>query len=323
MTRLTLRSPGWFASPPPSVGVAVTPQRVSAVAIACRDGVVNVVAHASAALPPGTLAPALTGRNVLLPEFLDAAVAQVLARMPSRPRRVALALPDAVAKVSLMRLDKLPERAADLDQLVRWQVGKAAPFPLDQAQVAYTSGAATSEGGQEFLVAVARRDVVAEYEGACARAGAHAGAVDIAALGLIETALVGDRVAGGVPPGDWLLVHLDVGWCTLAIVRGDAVIFFRSRGLEGEEQLPNLVHQTAMYYEDRLGGQGFSRVLVADSTSTLDNDALRDLESRLRTVAAPLDPRTAAALLDRTGAGADVVAGLAAPLGLALREWVA
>ena len=57
-----------------------------------------------------------------------------------RPRRVALVLPDTVAKVSLMRFEKVPAKAQDLDQLIRWQVRKAAPFQIEDAQVAWVPG---------------------------------------------------------------------------------------------------------------------------------------------------------------------------------------
>ena len=57
-----------------------------------------------------------------------------------RPRRIGLVVPDLVAKVSLVRFEKVPPRAADLDQLVRWQVRKTAPFPIEEAQVSSCAG---------------------------------------------------------------------------------------------------------------------------------------------------------------------------------------
>lgn len=323
MNRLSFRPVGWLSSSPPTVGIAFSATRLSAIAVQCRDGGVTVTAHASVDLAPGVLTPSLTAKNVLRPEALDAAVTQLLGRLPGRAKRVAVALPDAVAKVSLVRFDTVPPRAADFDQLVKWQMRKSAPFPMEEAQLAYAPALTTAEGGREFLVSVARRDVVLEYERACASAGAHAGCIDIAAIGLIDAVVVGDRIAGHPPDRDWLLVHLSSGWCTLAIVRHEAVIFFRSRALEGEENFADMVHQTAMYYEDRLGGAGFARVVVADATGAFDPAAQQDLEARLQTTAQPLDPRMAAAMAERGSMPADVLAGLAAPLGVTLREWVA
>ena len=53
------------------------------------------------------------------------------------PRRAALVVPDSVARVSLLSFETLPSHAADLDQLVRWQLRKSTPFPIDDAQVSH------------------------------------------------------------------------------------------------------------------------------------------------------------------------------------------
>src|SRR5206468_12980242 len=105
-----------------------------------------------------------------------------------RPRRIGLVIPDLVAKGSLVRFEHVPPRAADLDQLVRWQVRKTAPFPIEDAQVSYQPGFIAADG-QEFIVSLARRSVVEEYEGLCAAAGAHAGIVDLATFNVINAAL--------------------------------------------------------------------------------------------------------------------------------------
>ena len=49
-------------------------------------------------------------------------------------------LPDTAAKLSLLRFEKVPAKAQDLDQLIRWQVRKAAPFKIEDAQVAWVAG---------------------------------------------------------------------------------------------------------------------------------------------------------------------------------------
>jgi hypothetical protein len=90
------------------------------------------------------------------------------------------------------------------------------------------------------------------------------------------------------PSGDWLLVHVTTHFATMAILRGGDLIFYRSRGEEAEGNLSDLVHQTAMYYEDRLGGTGFSRVVLVGAAAAYagmeSGDWLRrSLEERLRT----------------------------------------
>jgi Tfp pilus assembly PilM family ATPase len=232
---------------------------------------------------------------------------------------VGLIVPDIVAKVSLARFAQVPKRAQDLDSLVRWQVKKTTPFPTEDAQVSYVPGIHSPEG-QEFLVSVARRDIVEEYEGLCAAAGATAGIVDLATFNIIN-AVLASSAAGERSSADWLLVHLAPDYVSIVLLRGPHVIFFRNRAAESEGTLPDLVHQTAMYYEDRLHGRQFSRVLLAGGSSVAGADALRrELSDRLRLQVSPVDP-----FADAPPAGGTAMPGdaLAAGVGILRREAVA
>ena len=100
-------------------------------------------------------------------------------------------MPDTVAKVSLLKLEKVPAKAADLQEIVRWQVRKTAPFPIEQAVLSVTPGARVAEGGSELVVSLARADVMQQYEQACVMAGAHAGLVDLATFSVINGILAG------------------------------------------------------------------------------------------------------------------------------------
>jgi len=222
--------------------------------------------------------------------------------------------------VSLVRFEQVPARTADLDQLVRWQVRKAAPFAIEEAQVSYVPGQRATDG-QEFIVSLARRDVVEEYEALCADAGAHAGVVDLATFNVVNVVL-----AGSAPSlVDWLLVNVAPDYASIAIMRGEHLIFFRNRAAETEGTLADLVHQTAMYYEDRLEGAGFGRVLLAGAAGAGAAQAgdiehlRRSLQERLATPVETVDPRAAAGLTDRIVAAPALLDTLAPLVGLLLR----
>jgi Tfp pilus assembly PilM family ATPase len=308
-----------FGALAPAVAVELASHRVSAAALEIRGGRPVVAMHATEALPPGALVPALVGENMPGRSAVASALGRVLEQM-GRPRRIGLILPDPVAKISLVRFAQIPARAQDLDQLVRWQVRKATPFPIDEGQVSYVPGVHAADG-HEFIVSVARRAVIEEYEAVCAGVGAHAGLVDISTFNVINALL-----AGSTPPNaDWLLVNVATDYTSIAIMRSADLILFRSRGAEGEGSLADLVHQTSMYYEDRLEGAGFARVLLGGAFANLDQTAhaehvRRSLEERLGTAVEPVDVRGAAALTDRIGASADLVDRLAPLVGLLLRE---
>jgi type IV pilus assembly protein PilM len=313
----------WLASPPPSAAVEVSSTHVTVVAVSPQAGGNVVSGYAAEALPAGAVEPSLNAVNVHDPAALAAAVRAALDKVSPRPRRIALVLPDTVAKVSLVRFEKVPARAQDLDQLIRWQVRKAAPFRIEDASLSWVPGISLDGGGREFIVTAARRDVIASYETACDASGVHAGIVDLASFNLINTVLAAMRADA---QGDWLLVHTGADYATLAVVRGADLVFFRNRGAVGPSELADLVHQTAMYHEDRLGGGGFSRVIVAGAAVRGREQAdwiRRRIEERLGSAVTPIDFRDAVPISDRIGAGPELLDALAPALGVLLRERVA
>lgn len=314
----------FLSSRPPAAALEIGSRRVTAVTVTEQGGTVVVSGHASEPLPAGAVTPTLNAANVHDAAALSGAIKAALDTLTPRPRRLALVLPDAVGKVSLLRFDKVPAKALDLDSLMRWQVRKSAPFKIEEAQLAYVPGVELPGGGREYIVTIARRDIVESYERACEAAGAHAGIVDLASLNLVNAVLASHGAA--VPAGDWLLLHVTAEDGTLAVVRGAHLVFFRHRAAATDEDLTDLVHQTAMYHEDRLGGGGFARVILAGSSSRgpEQSERLRRLlEARAGTRVEPLDFRGAVALRDRIVAGPDLLDTLGASLGLILRERVA
>jgi Tfp pilus assembly PilM family ATPase len=304
-------------APPPTAAVEIAATHVSGAVLDWRGGTPVVAAHASEPLAPGALVSSLTAANVHDRPAVAGALGRVLAQL-GRPRRIGLIVPDLVAKVSIVKFEQVPARAQDLDQLVRWQVRKSAPFAIEDAQVAYVAGQ-RAEDGQEFIVSLARRDVVEEYERLAAEAGAHAGIIDLSTFNVINAVLAGSPP--GAATGDWLLVNVAPDYATIVIIRGPHLMVFRNRAADTDGTLSDLVHQTVMYYEDRLNGAGFTRVVLSGAAGGPESahDVQRGLEERLGTTVVTVDPRTAAALTDRITAGPTLLDTLTPLVGLLLR----
>ena len=316
--------PRWLSNRPPAAAVEINPRRVTAAVIADQGGTRVLTSYAGEPLAPGVVEATLNGPNVHDAPALTAAIRSVLDRLSSRPKRIALVLPDTVGKLSLIRFEKIPAKVQDLDQLIRWQVRKAAPFKIEDAQVSWVPGIVPAEGGREYIVTVARRDIIQSYERACEAAGAYPGIVDLATVNLINAVL--GTESRGTPATDWLLVHVAADYSTMAVIRGSNVISFRTRVSEKDDDLADLVHQTAMYHEDRLGGSGFARVVLAGASLRGPEVAdllRRELEGRLGTRVEALDFRGAVALRDRIVAAPELLDSLAPVIGLILRERVA
>ncbi len=316
--------PRWLSSRPPAAALEISARRVTLAVVADQGGSRVLSGYAHEALPEGAVEPALNSPNVHDAAALSAAIKSALDRVAPRPKRIALVLPDIVGKLSLLRFEKIPPKPQDLEQLIRWQVRKAAPFKIEDAQVAWVPGMNLPEGGREYIVVVARRDIVESYERACETAGAYPGIVDLASVNLINAVIVTQGATA--PSTDWLLVHVGAEYSTLAVVRGTDVIFFRTRPSEQDENLADLVHQTAMYHEDRLGGGGFARVVLAGASvrgADVAERLRRQLEERVSTRVEALDFRGAVALRDRIAAAPELLDSLAPAIGVILRERVA
>jgi len=308
----------------PSAAVELAADHVSAASLETRGGAPVVAVHATEPLRPGALVPSLTVANVHDRASVMTALQRVLERV-GNPRRIGLVVPDLIARVSLVRFEHVPARTADLDQLVRWQVKKTAPFPIEDAQVSYQPGVKAADG-QEFIVSLARRAGIEEYEGLCADAGAHAGVVDLATFNVINAALAAMPGAGG--DQDWLLVHVAVDYASIAILRGSNLIFFRNRATDSEGTLADVVHQAAMYYEDRLSGAGFARAFLTGANGPgfrqgADEELRRSLQDRLQKPIEWVDASQAASLTDRITVSPALLDTLAPLVGLLLRGRVA
>ena len=306
----------WLASPPLEAALEISPAAVSVAVLGGRSSNPVVQGYAVEPLPAGAVTPSLTSTNIVDPDAVARALDAACQSLGLKPKRVALVIPDVAAKVSLVRFDQTPSRRDDLNQLIRWQVKKSTPFPVDDACLTYTAGAHNA-GGSEFIVVVARRETIREYEGVCERIGIEAGLVDISTFGVINLFLSSNLGTAG----DWLVVHMRPEYTSMAILRREDVLFFRNRAEGDAEALEDVVHQTAMYYQDRLEGRGFSRILLG-GIGRLQGEvdlARRNLEARMGTVVEPIDPTRGAALTDRITATPELMATLSPLVGMLLR----
>src|SRR5215831_10887102 len=145
----------WLASPPPDAALELAPDSVSGAVVSARGSDATVQSFAFEPLPDGALVPSLMTSNLVDRAAVVSAIRTVVDRI-GRPKRVALVVPDLATRVSLVRFDQVPSSRDDLDQLIRWQVKKSSPFPIEEASLTWTPGSQSIEGGHEFVVAIAR-----------------------------------------------------------------------------------------------------------------------------------------------------------------------
>lgn len=309
MTPWSMLRRAWV-TPPPAVGVDIAADRVSAVAFERRRGVPHAAACATAPLPAGAVVPDASAPNIVDRDAVVDALRQLWAQLPHGPGRIGLTVPDEAAQVSFVAFEKVPARAGDLDGLIAWQMRKAAPFRLEDVQLAYAPGVRQGEHGREYVVVLMRRDIVQEYEAVCAASGASAGLVDLAGMNIVNAALL----LLPTTEADWLLVHVTRGAGTLAIIRGRALIVFRACAVTTAEDFSNLLHQSVMYYQDRLAGGGLERAIFVGSESGNEIDILADA------LGIPVERLRVGESGPALGGAPSALDAVAAPMGLILRE---
>lgn len=309
-----LRLPSWLQPPTADAAIEITARRVNVVQLTAGSPP-SAAGYATVPLPEGAVTPVLTARNVHQPKAVADTIRRAFEQANLRmPKRVSLVVPDAAVRVGLVPLESIPAKAADLEQLVRWQIRKTVPFPADEGVVSFAP-AGHHDGKTTFAAVMARRDVIAEYEDVVESLGLHPGDVGVSSLQVVNAAVV----TGAGAAGDWLLVCLTADGTTMAIMRGADLLFHRHRPAADDEPLTSLVHQTAMFFEDRLGGGAFGRVLVTGQPAGEDiARVLAAISDRLRVPAAMLDVRPAAAGSAWSAASPDLLDALAAPIGAIL-----
>jgi type IV pilus assembly protein PilM len=238
-----------------------------------RRGSPEIEAHAVRPMPAAAAAS-----SVLRPglDATEESVRQARALFEStgtRPGRVTLVLPDNLARVSLMSFPERPPNRRHLDEMVRFKLRKSVPFRLEEAIISYqTLPGHTKE--THLLVALMLRSVVEQYEQVLEAAGARPGRVEISSLSLfnlcrrtIGKAALGDR--------DVALLNCARGYFSLLIVRGERLLFYRSKSLVAGDEAPEAVEPvlnrelatSLSYYQEKLGGQAIATTFVRDVTA--------------------------------------------------------
>jgi type IV pilus assembly protein PilM len=235
------------AMPHPSLVVEIAAEHVAAARWGARHG--HLEGLSVEPLPQGAVLPSTVETNIPQPEEVRSALRRVFARLPASGAPIALLVPDPVVRVFIQPFDTLPRRASDALPLLRWRLKKSVPFDVDETVVSWSRQ--TGRGGNlEVVTAVARRQIVREYEEIVESLDAQAGVVlgsTLAALPLLE-----DR-------GATLLVRLCGKMMTTVITHGSNLCVYRSSEMATDSKLiePQAmldeVFPAVAYYQDTWG----------------------------------------------------------------------
>ena len=311
-----------FRTPQAQAAISIGRNGIVAVGFTGESEPLSLSVREMKSLETGTVVPSLMSTNITNQKTVTSAVKQLITEYKKPPKRIAMVLPDAVAKVTLLTFDTIPERETDLAKLIRLKMQKSAPFNLDDAQLSYRACGKSSEKQARFLAVVVQKSVLGEYEDVCNTLGLKVGCVDLAGFNLINAALYtrSDR-----KQGDWMLVHTACDYNTVAILRDRQLIFYRNQITDPNHSLDNFVYQTRMYYEDRLNGSGIEQVVFASTGTGSSSESLKMAIEQLfndspNVVFERLGKKLAGSIKNTKDLALNTLDNLAAPIGILVRD---
>jgi type IV pilus assembly protein PilM len=233
--------------PHPSLVVEIAAEHVAAARWGKRRGQLDGVAVET--LPSGAVMPSTVETNITQPDAVRSALRRVFTRIPDRGAPIALLVPDLAVRVFILPFDNLSRKPEDALPLLRWRLKKSVPFDVDETVVSWNRQDGR-DGNLEVVIAVARQQIVREYEQIVESLGGHAGVVlgsTLATLPLLE-----ER-------GSTLLVRLCGKMLTTVVTNGPNLCVYRSSEMPAEAKLlePQAmldeVFPAVAYYQDTWG----------------------------------------------------------------------
>ena len=206
-------------------------------------------------------------------------VRQLLSLAGFKGSEIAVVVPDEMVRVAFVTAENPSKDPEEHRTFIRWKLKKSVPFDVDTAQVAYRLvGPHRGGAGVDFLVALAPRSVVQEYETLFETLDIHAGIVlpsTLAALNLFQP-----------PAGDTLFVKVAPDCIATVVFQNRRVQFYRR---VTDVSLYDAVYPTVLYYQDKLGGTTLDRIYVCGHHDL--RPALSEVQEKLGLTPQRIEPQ--------------------------------
>ncbi len=258
----------WLVDPePPGLGIDLREDEISVVRLSEKRTPPEIDLSLVAPLADGLLRFHMLEPNILDEEGFSKAISDALLRAGlGAKKRMALSVPDHLARIAVMELPEPPRSSAELVEFLKFRMKKSLPFDVERARVAFERlpGAVPT-----FLTGVMHETVVSQYEEAFARLGFQVGLVLPASVSLLQ--LLRPLTRKELAPGDdYFFVNAERGYFSVSLVRDrDVPVLIRTLGLSaeegvarvyGEEDFLQEIIPTAIYYREKLEGRSLARV---------------------------------------------------------------
>jgi len=203
-------------------GLVMELSRTAAAGIRYAGAEKGVVAHFSASLPPGVLAPSIDRPNILDAKALERVLRDGRAKLGGGGGDAALLVPETCVRVFILSFDRLPASPAEREELFRWRIAKLVPLKSAETRLGYD--VISSNGQAKVVLALGVAEVLGEYEAVFARSGFKVRSVSVPALLL-------SRLVRPDNPGNILVVSCEEDHVSLLALLGGELSLYRIKPL--------------------------------------------------------------------------------------------
>jgi Tfp pilus assembly PilM family ATPase len=189
------------------------------------------------------------------------AITEVASRMKveaGRLERVTVLLPDSWFRMNLIDVPKLPRKAKEANEVVRWSLKRSTPFNPNELRIQWMPISSRGQEPARILVISALEKSIAMIEAAFSSAGVAVGAIEAAGLNVWNAILTRDT-----PTDGRVLVYLRDHDFTTCVFKGTEPLFIRSRSLGGERRVEQEIRLSASFLRPMLETNPVSKCYVA------------------------------------------------------------
>ena len=129
----------WLVDPePPGLGIDIRQDEIAVVRLSEKRKPLEIDLSFTSPLPEGLLHLHMLEPNILDEEAFSKTVEGALVRAQLGGRkRMALSLPDHLARIAVMELPDPPRSSAELVEFLKFRMKKSLPFDVEKARVAF------------------------------------------------------------------------------------------------------------------------------------------------------------------------------------------
>jgi type IV pilus assembly protein PilM len=255
----------WVSEPPPDHLFEITESSLAAVSPRIPAQQKQEV------LPERGAVASPAAHNLLKPQLYQDALQRLVPGGSAKRSAAALVIPDYAVRMAMVDFEQFPANEAERLALLRFRLRKTVPFPIDEAQLAYSVQLNEPKRIEVLAVAIAR-PILEEYETLLTSSGYRVGVVmpsSLAALPLCAGAQRGLTVLAKAAGATLTILLLEAGRVRLVRCLDLAVSEGEAMPRDEETVLP-VLRQTLAYAEDQIG-QPVTRLLLCGFGTDTDS----------------------------------------------------